>query len=500
MKRKHIICSAAAMAAALIISFSAVTVRNRVLADKISDPAVVKIDCRDASTESMHVYYEIGGKTYGNKSGWKSKGLMTSAAANKRISGIKIKLSGKEFAGSIKYRVHIQGSKKWNGWATDGKLSGSQNSSKRVEAIRITLSGDVAKHYDVCYRSRCASYGWLDWAKNGETSGTVGYSKNLEAIQIVLVAKGSGVPGDLAGIVSKQDKAAVVKEAASEPAAEYKAEVGPSYPLKYENNAVYCYDPSTGAKKTGWIRINGMTYYFDPAKSGQMTDFNVNDFFSKAVFIGNSTSEGLTTYFNSKGKGYLGGPYVAAKVSYTFNSDKSKLNGYMLKYNGTQMQAKQLVKKVGAKYALIMMGTNDLMGTSAASVAKKYKSYIEGIQKENPGVVIYIQSTTPRRGTKNVKSLSNAKIDELNGLMKKYADSKGNVFYIDISTPLKETDGNMKKAYCSDGYVHLNMKGYKTWVNTVVDSIRKQYLNNATADAKKSTEAAGSQTATTETA
>ena len=189
---------------------------------------------------------------------------------------------------------------------------------------------------------------------------------------------------------------------------------------------------------------------------------------------------------------------VAAKVSYTFNSDKAKLDGYMLKYKGSQLQAKALVKKSGSKYALIMMGTNDLVGTSASSVAKKYKTYIEGIQKENPGVVIYIQSTTPRRGTKNIKNLSNDKIVELNKLMKSYADSKSNVYFIDISTPLKDSDGNMKKSYCSDGYVHLNMKGYKVWVDTVVEYVRKQHLNNATAQAKKATEAAKAQTATAE--
>ena len=494
MKRTHIICFAAAMAVAMMISFSFVPARSRVSADRITSNSLVELNCRDASSDSMHVYYEVAGKTYGNKNGWKNKGQMTAAVTNKKISGISMKLSGKEFSGSIKYRVHLQGKNKWNGWATDGKLAGSQDASKKVEAIRITLSGDVAKHYDVCYRVLCASYGWMNWAKNGETSGTIDYSKNVEAIQVVLVAKGSGVPGNVAGIVSKQEKAAIVKESASSPAAEYTAEVGPSYPLKYENKAVYCYDPSTGDKKTGWIRINGSTYYFDPAKNGQMTDFYVNDFFSKAVFIGNSTSEGLTTYFNSKGKSYLGGPLVAAKVSYTFNSDKAKLNGYMLLYKGTQMQAKELVKKAGSKYALIMMGTNDLVGTSASSVAKKYKSYIEGIQKTNPGVVIYIQSTTPRRGTKNVKNLSNDKIVELNKLMKTYSDSKSGVYYIDISTPLKDTDGNMKKEYCSDGYVHLNMKGYKTWVNTVVAEIKKQYLNDATANAKKATEAAGSDT------
>lgn len=273
--------------------------------------------------------------------------------------------------------------------------------------------------------------------------------------------------------------------------AEYNAEVGASYPMRFENNAVYCIDPSTGEKKTGYIRINGITYLFDPAAGGQLTDISVNDFFSKSVFIGNSTSEGLTTYFNSKGKGFLGGPLVAAKVSYTFNSDKSKLNGYMLKYKDEQLQAKELVKKTGSKRAFIMMGTNDLMGAKASAVAEKYYKYIEGIQEANPGVAIYIQSTTPRRGTKNVDSLSNDKINELNNLMMEYANSHNGVFYIDISTPLMDEEGNMKQSYSSDGYVHLNMEGYSVWVNRVVDYVRAVYLEQAADDARTSSQAAG---------
>ena len=499
MKRTHILISAAAMACAMLVSFTAVPARNRVLADTVGVRGLVQIDRRDAASDSTHVYFEVGDKTYGNKNGWKSKGQMTSSISSKKIETIKIKLSGKEYEGGIRYQVLSQGSSKWKSWVADGKKAGT--ASKRLEAIKIELTGEVANHYDVFYRTKTATYGWLNWAKNGEISGTVGLSKKVEAIQIILVEKNSGLPGNVSGIVSKQEKASMTKEddTSADNTADTKAS-GAFSSLRYENNSVYFYDTKTGAKKTGWIKINGLRYYFDPSKDGKLTDFKVEDFFSKSVFIGNSTSEGLTTYFNSKGKKYLGGPLVAAKVSYTFNSDKAKLNGYMLKYKGTQMQAKALVKKAGSKYALIMMGTNDLVGTSASSVAKKYKSYIEGIQKENPGVVIYIQSTTPRRGTKNIKNLNNDKINELNKLMKSYAESKSGVYYIDISTSLKDGDGNMKKSYCSDGYVHLNMKGYKTWVNTVVEYVWRQYLNNATAEAKKATEAAKTQPAETEAA
>lgn len=496
MKLKHILLSTVAMSCAMLISFSVLPARSRVLADIAGNKSYMEIDKRDASTDSTHVYYEVGDKTYGNKNGWKSNGLMTSAVSSKKIETIKIKLSGKEYEGGIKYQVLCQGSSKWKAWVADGKKAGT--ASKRLEAIKIELTGEIANHYDVCYRTKTATYGWLNWAKNGEISGTVGYSKKMEAIQIVLVDRNSGLPGDVSGIKSAQDTSVMTK-ADESGNADSKTESGDINSLRYEDDAVYYYDPKTGEKKTGWIKFNGLSYFFDPAKNGQLTDFQVNDFFSKAVFIGNSTSEGLTTYFKSKGKKYLGGPLVAAKTSYTFNSDKAKLSGYMLLYKGTQMQAKAVVNKSGSQYAFIMMGTNDLVGTSASSVAKKYKTYIEGIQKENPEVVIYIQSTTPRRGTKNAKNLSNKNIDELNRLMKEYTDAASNVYYIDISTPLKDDSGELKKSYSNDGYVHLNSKGYKVWVDTVVDSVRNQYMEKAVTDAKRATQIANTQATTPET-
>lgn len=96
--------------------------------------------------------------------------------------------------GGISYSSHVQDIG-WQDWKSNGDLSGTSNQSKRVEAIKIKLTGDVANYYDVYYRVHAQNYGWLDWAKNGEAAGTQGYSCRLEAIQIVLVKKGDAAPG-----------------------------------------------------------------------------------------------------------------------------------------------------------------------------------------------------------------------------------------------------------------------------------------------------------------
>ena len=65
-------------------------------------------------------------------------------------------------------------------------MSGTSGQAKRLEAIRIRLTGELANHYDIYYRVHAQSFGWMGWAKNGEAAGTARYAKRLEAIQIVL--------------------------------------------------------------------------------------------------------------------------------------------------------------------------------------------------------------------------------------------------------------------------------------------------------------------------
>ena len=73
-------------------------------------------------------------------------------------------------------------------------MSGTSGKAKRLEAIRIELTGTISSYYDVYYRVHAQSYGWMGWAKNGDPAGTTGHAKRLEAIQIVLRAKGTGAP------------------------------------------------------------------------------------------------------------------------------------------------------------------------------------------------------------------------------------------------------------------------------------------------------------------
>ena len=159
-------------------------------------------DPQVAGERDVNVAYRTHVQTYGWQ-GWKYNGQMSGTYGQaKRLEGINIKLTNKKYSGSIVYTTHVQ-TYGWQGdqnnpntWPRDGKISGTQGEAKRLEAIRIELTGEMAEHYDVYYRVHAQSFGWLNWTCNGQPSGTAGLAKRLEGIQVVLVPKGSGAPAN----------------------------------------------------------------------------------------------------------------------------------------------------------------------------------------------------------------------------------------------------------------------------------------------------------------
>ena len=171
-----------------------------------------------AGEANVNIAYRTHVQTFGWQ-GWKYNGVMSGTSGKaKRLEGINIKLTNKPYSGSIVYTTHVQ-SIGWQGnennpntWFRDGQMAGTSGRAKRLEAIRIALTGEMAEHYDVYYRVHAQSYGWLAWTKNGEAAGTAGLSKRLEGIQIVLVPKGGAAPANNYGGVVTTNKQTYIKK------------------------------------------------------------------------------------------------------------------------------------------------------------------------------------------------------------------------------------------------------------------------------------------------
>ncbi|MBE5933301.1 MAG: hypothetical protein E7263_07760 [Lachnospiraceae bacterium] len=156
----------------------------------------------DNGTCDGMINYSTHVQTYGDQSYVYDGSVSGTFGEAKRLEGIRINLNNDMlgYDGDVVYTTHVQ-TYGWQGdetdittWATNGSMSGTSGEAKRLEAIRIKLTGEIANYYDVFYRVHSQTFGWLGWAKNGAPAGTAGYAKRLEGIQIVLLPKGSPAP------------------------------------------------------------------------------------------------------------------------------------------------------------------------------------------------------------------------------------------------------------------------------------------------------------------
>ncbi len=173
------------------------------------------------NTDEPNVMYKTHVQTFGWQK-WMVNGQMSGTSGKaKRLEGINIKLSNAPYEGDIVYTTHVQKYGWKDGkpsdttrktWKKNGAMSGTNGEAKRLEAICIDLTGEMAERYDIYYRVHAQTFGWLGWAKNGEESGTAGYAKRLEGIQIVLVPKDGKAPANNYGGITSKDARSFIQK------------------------------------------------------------------------------------------------------------------------------------------------------------------------------------------------------------------------------------------------------------------------------------------------
>lgn len=145
-----------------------------------------------ALTTRVHMASDSWVETVGNG---KRTGVV---GRSRRVDAIRLLLTGKYQKG-IMYRTRLSG-RGWQAWQRNGRMSGKSKS--RVEAVQIKLTDDAAAALDVYYRVYAQGIGWMGWTSNGKSAGTIGLKLGIEAIQVRLVSKGRAVTlskGDYAG-------------------------------------------------------------------------------------------------------------------------------------------------------------------------------------------------------------------------------------------------------------------------------------------------------------
>lgn len=222
-------------------------------------------------------------------------------------------------------------------------------------------------------------------------------------------------------------------------------------------------------------------YVVKAVSDSKITKKERNNYYSTSAFIGSSIGVGQKYYFNSQGKGYLGNPLMLVRGCYSFNNDKNRNTKYMVQYKGVSMRAKDAVRKSGVDKVFIAMGTNDLF-QGVDKTYSQYIDYIEGIKKESPNVIIFIESMTSVHKSKQKKQLNSANVRKLNNKLKSYCSKHKDYYYVDVSSEMNDEKGHLMSKYSSDNYVHLTNSAYELWMNKLTAYTDKLMINEQNAE------------------
>ncbi len=116
------------------------------------------------------------------------------------IESLEMKLAS-SVKGAIKYEVQVE-DYGWQRVCSNGKVAGTQGRGKSIEGVRIALTGDVSRYYDIEYRVHVSNIGWMDWERNGAFAGNWGGGYAIESLEVRLVEKDKPAKREAAGIVN----------------------------------------------------------------------------------------------------------------------------------------------------------------------------------------------------------------------------------------------------------------------------------------------------------
>ena len=116
----------------------------------------------------MNAYYALLGVTKGVD---KAKLAQVEETERKGAETAKQNRIDSNVASGLSYSSHVQ-DVGWQGERRNGQVAGTTGLSRRVEAIRVRLTGDLDRDYDVWYRVHAQDIGWMGWTKDGKKAGT----------------------------------------------------------------------------------------------------------------------------------------------------------------------------------------------------------------------------------------------------------------------------------------------------------------------------------------
>ncbi|MEG0764586.1 MAG: GDSL-type esterase/lipase family protein [Pseudoflavonifractor sp.] len=194
-----------------------------------------------------------------------------------------------------------------------------------------------------------------------------------------------------------------------------------------------------------------------------------DEWFSDAVFIGDSRTDGLKLYGGIKGATFI--EHTGITVFDAGNPEKKVIKRDGKKYTVLEALALGQYKKV-----YLMLGVNELGYYDDVLFHDTYSALVDTIRGIQPDAVIYLQNLIPinpdkAKANSQPAYVTNEKIAGYNKIITQIAQEK-NAFLVDVAAALVDESGILPREGTTDG-VHFTKDYYKKWY---------EYLKTHTAD------------------
>ena len=185
-------------------------------------------------------------------------------------------------------------------------------------------------------------------------------------------------------------------------------------------------------------------------------------YFSDALFIGDSRTEGLQLYSGIEGATFF--CYKGITIFDVMAEDPKKV----VTLDGNKYSVVGALEHTAGQFGkvYISLGVNELGYYDDQGYHDKFCALIDEVRRTQPDAVIYLQNVVtvnPELCAKNWPSyVNNEKVNTYNEILDQVAEEK-EVVLLDLHSALGTSDGILAKENTSDG-VHFNKAWYQEWL------------------------------------
>jgi lysophospholipase L1-like esterase len=180
------------------------------------------------------------------------------------------------------------------------------------------------------------------------------------------------------------------------------------------------------------------------------------EWFSDAVFIGNSLEQGFMLYAGLK----TADMFAVQSISVANIGTDHVINAG----GGNYLTILDAMARKSYRKVFVMLGINELSWATTETFYTKYAALIDKIRELEPEAELYLQSITPvtAKQSDNSTTFTNPRIHEYNEVIRQLAEDK-EAHYLYVFDALADEDGCLPAGSSDDG-IHPYPKYYPQWL------------------------------------